>query len=418
MSTPSLSTIVIAAGGTGGHFFPAEALAAELGRRGHRLVLMTDARGGRRDVGAFAGSEQHVLAGSGIAGHGLARKAAAALALARGTLAARRVLARLRPAVVVGFGGYPSVPPLLGARLLGRRRPLIVLHEGNAVLGQANRQLARHADAVATSFARVRHLPGGTETVLTGMPVRAEIAAAAGAPYPGPHGTLRLLVWGGSLGARVFSDVVPQTLAALPEALRARLAVTQQARAEDVGRVRAAYDAAGIAAEVAPFFGDVAARLMASHLVIGRAGGSSVAELATVGRPSILVPLPIAASDEQGANAAALVAAGGAWMLRQPGFTPEALRALLAELLEEPDRLRDAAAAAGRIGRRDAAMALADVIEAKERQGLCPWTPLEPRPQAPGLGNRGPGPSRDSVLRTTAPTGPGQSPGLSLETRP
>ena len=357
------AVIVIAAGGTGGHFFPAEALATELGRRGHRLVLMTDARGGRRDAGAFAGSEQHVLPGAGIAGHGPARQAGAALALARGTATAVRILSRLRPAAVVGFGGYPSVPPLLGARLVRRQRPLIVLHEGNAVLGQANARLARFADAVATSFSQVARVPAGARIVLTGMPVRAEIARAAGTPLPPLEGTLRLLVWGGSLGARIFSDVVPPTLAGLPEALRARLVVTQQARPEDVERVRAAYAAAGIAAEVAPFLDGIAARLAACHLVIGRAGGSSVAELAMVGRPGVLVPLPIAASDEQGANASALVEAGGGWMLRQPEFTQATLGALLSSLLADPAGLRAAAAAAAGLGRHDAAAALADLIE-------------------------------------------------------
>ncbi len=359
----SPAVIVIAAGGTGGHFFPAEALAAELGRRGHRLVLMTDVRGGRRDAGAFAGAEQHVLAGSGIAGHGLATKLRGALALGRGTLAAARILRRLRPAAVVGFGGYPSVPPLLGARLLGRGRPLLVLHEGNAVLGQANARLARFADAVATSHAHVARLPAGADAVLTGLPMRAEIAAAAAAAYPPSEGMLRLLVWGGSLGARVFADVVPRTLAALPEPLRRRLSVAQQARAEDMDRVRAAYAAAGIAAEVAPFLDRIADRLAGCHLVIGRAGGSSVAEIATVGRPAILVPLPIAASDEQGANAAALVAAGGGWMLRQPEFTPDSLGGLLRTLLADPAALAAAATAAARLGRHDAATALADLVE-------------------------------------------------------
>ena len=380
-----MSTIVIAAGGTGGHFFPAEALAAELGRRGHRLVLMTDARGGRRDAGAFAGAEQHVLAGSGIAGHRPATRLRGALALGRGTLAAARILARLRPAAVVGFGGYPSVPPLLGARLLGTRllggrRPLIVLHEGNAVLGQANARLARHADAVATSHAHVARLPAGADAVLTGLPVRAEIAAAAATPYPPSDGALRLLVWGGSLGARVFADVVPRTLAALPEPLRRRLSVAQQARAEDADRVRAAYAAAGIAAEVAPFLDRVAARLAGCHLVIGRAGGSSVAEIATVGRPAILVPLPIAASDEQGANAAALVAAGGGWMLRQPDFTPDALGGLLRTLLADPAALAAAATAAAGLGRHDAATALADLVEDR----LARRAGREPRATAAG----------------------------------
>jgi UDP-N-acetylglucosamine--N-acetylmuramyl-(pentapeptide) pyrophosphoryl-undecaprenol N-acetylglucosamine transferase len=381
--------IVIAAGGTGGHFFPAEALATELAARGHELVLMTDARG-RRGQGVFAAGVQHVLPGSGIAGGGITRKLRGALALGRGTLAARDILARLRPAAMVGFGGYPSVPPLLGARLLRHKRPAIVLHEGNAVLGQANAQLARFADAIATSFQSVAKVPGGIDTVLTGMPVRAEIEAVAGAPFPDASGPLRLLVWGGSLGARVFADVVPQTLAALPDALRARLSVTQQARAEDVARVEAAYAAAGIAAEIAPFLDGVAARLSAAHLVIGRAGGSTVAELTMVGRPSIMVPLPIAASDEQGANAASLVAAGAGWLVRQPDFTPDALGALLLRLLGEPAALAAAAASCGALRRARAAHALADLVE--QRMAL-------PRGAVPGAV---PGAVREARLHSPA----------------
>ncbi|MCQ8241248.1 undecaprenyldiphospho-muramoylpentapeptide beta-N-acetylglucosaminyltransferase [Rhizosaccharibacter radicis] len=380
--------IVIAAGGTGGHFFPAEALAAELRARGHRLVLMTDARAGRRNQGVFAEAEQHVLPGAGVAGRGLAGKLRSAAALLRGALEARRLMRRIGPAVVVGFGGYPSVPPLLGARLLGAGkagigRPALVLHEGNAVLGQANALLARFADVVATSFPTVARLPATRRTVLTGMPVRPELAALAGAPLAPTDGALRLLIWGGSLGARVFSDVVPPVLTGLPPELRARLRITQQARAEDVERVRTAYAAAGIEAEVQPFFHDVSTLLRDAHLVIGRAGGSSVAELGLVGRPAIMVPLPIAASDEQTANARALSDAGGGWLLPQPSFTPDALATLLRRLLTEPDALRDAAARAGSQGRPDAARRLADLVEEL----------LQPRTQndrEPGLPPRAP----------------------------
>ncbi|MBB2204996.1 undecaprenyldiphospho-muramoylpentapeptide beta-N-acetylglucosaminyltransferase [Gluconacetobacter takamatsuzukensis] len=355
--------IVIAAGGTGGHFIPAEALARALAERGHPIALMTDRRAGTRDHGIFAQGAQFVLPGAGIAGHGLARAARAALALARGTLQARAILRRLDAAAVVGFGGYPSVPPLLGARLLGRHRPPIVLHEGNAVLGQANAQLARFADGIATSFPVVARLPAGAATTLTGMPVRDTIAALHDQPYTPPGDTIRLLVWGGSLGARVFSDVVPDAIGRLPAALRARLHITQQARAEDAERVRAAYTALGIPAEISPFFANVPELLGAAHLVIGRAGGSSVAELTDAGRPAILVPLPIAASDEQGANAASLVAAGAAWMIRQPDFTAPSLATRLESLLSDPTGLADAAAAARSLGRPDAARRLADLVE-------------------------------------------------------
>ncbi|WP_428392948.1 undecaprenyldiphospho-muramoylpentapeptide beta-N-acetylglucosaminyltransferase [Lichenicoccus sp.] len=384
-----MSRVVIAAGGTGGHFFPAEALAGQLASRGHDLVLMTDRRGGLRSHGAFANAPQHVIAGAGVAGRGRVAKLRGLAAVARGVVQARRLLATLEADAVVGFGGYPSVAPLLAARLLGRGRPAIVVHEGNAVLGQANAQLARFADRIATSFEVTVRLPPGRGT-LTGMPVRDEIAALAASPYPGTGGTLNLLIWGGSLGARIFSDVVPAAMA--PFAGRVR--VVQQARAEDVDRVRAAYAAAGIDAEIAPFLDRVAERLAAAHLVIGRAGGSSVAELACIGRPSILVPLPIAASDEQTANARALVAAGAAWIVPQRDFTEAALSALLAELFAALERLAEAAAAAAALGRHDAASRLADLVEGQLRASI-EWGSGACSPQ------RSPEASREGVLRTT-----------------
>jgi UDP-N-acetylglucosamine--N-acetylmuramyl-(pentapeptide) pyrophosphoryl-undecaprenol N-acetylglucosamine transferase len=350
---------VIAAGGTGGHFFPAEALAAELLRRGHRISLMTDARSGGLASPVFAAGERVVLAGAGIAGRGAVKAVRAAFALARGTMQARRVLARERGAAVVGFGGYPSVAPVLAARLL-RRRPAIALHEQNAVLGRANRALSRFADLLALSHAATRGVPADVPTEVTGNPVRPAIMALAGQSYAAPQGTFRLLVVGGSLGARVFSDVVPAALALLPAETRARLEVVQQCRAEDLERVRAAYAAAGIRAELAAFFGDMAARLAAAHLVVARAGASTVAELGVAGRPAVLVPLPGAIDDHQTENARAL---GGAWTLPQPGFTAAALAALVAELAGQPELLCRAAAAAAASGRPHAAVLLADAVE-------------------------------------------------------
>jgi UDP-N-acetylglucosamine--N-acetylmuramyl-(pentapeptide) pyrophosphoryl-undecaprenol N-acetylglucosamine transferase len=352
--------VIIAAGGTGGHFFPAEALAAELLRRGRRIVLMTDARSSAITSEVFEGCERLVLAGAGIAGRGALRAARAMLALLRGAMHARAALARLRPAVLVGFGGYPSVAPVLGARLL-RGRPRVLLHEQNAVLGRANRMLARGADLLALSHAATARVPEATRTVLIGNPVRPAIAALAGAGYEPPSGQIRLLVLGGSLGARVFSDVVPPALAALPVALRARLTVVQQCRAEDIERVRAAYGAAGISAELAGFFADVAGRLAAAHLVIARAGASTVAELAVAGRPAVLVPLPGAIDDHQSANALAL--GDGAWVVKQAEFTPERLATLLEDLFADRDALARAAAAAASHGHAEAASALADLVE-------------------------------------------------------
>jgi UDP-N-acetylglucosamine--N-acetylmuramyl-(pentapeptide) pyrophosphoryl-undecaprenol N-acetylglucosamine transferase len=365
--------IVIAAGGTGGHFFPAEALAAELLRRGQRVVLMTDARSGGLASAVFAGQDTFVLRGAGIAGRGVRRAIAAVGQLAAGTLQARAILARLDAAAVVGFGGYPAVAPVLGARLL-RRRPRLVLHEQNAVLGRANRLLARIADMLALSHANTARVAGGMRTLLTGNPVRPAVAALAGrgTNTPAPGGAFRLLVLGGSLGARVFSDVVPAALGLLPRELRVRLQVTQQCRAEDLNRVAAAYAGTGIDVELAPFFADVAARLQAAHLVVARAGASTVAELAVVGRPSILVPLPGAIDDHQTANARALAACGGAWLVAQPDFTPGALAGRIATLAASPALLHDAARNAASCGIADAASRLADLVELTIAQDTVP----------------------------------------------
>jgi UDP-N-acetylglucosamine--N-acetylmuramyl-(pentapeptide) pyrophosphoryl-undecaprenol N-acetylglucosamine transferase len=363
MRGPAVRPIVIAAGGTGGHFFPAEALAAELLKRGHRVALMTDARSGGLASATFASCERFVLSGAGIAGRGVRRAAAAVAALAAGTWQARRILAQLDAEALVGFGGYPSVAPVVAARLL-RKRPRIVLHEQNAVLGRANRALARSADWLALSFPGTARVPGGVATEVTGNPVRPAIAALADAAYALPRYETRLLVLGGSLGARVFSDIVPPALVALPAPLRAHLRVTQQCRAEDIDRVRAAYTEAGITAALAPFFADVASLLAAAHLVVSRAGASTVAELATIGRPAILVPLPGAIDDHQAGNARALAGAGGAWLMPQAGFSAVALTARLETLLTDPDGLAKAAGRAASLGRADAATRLADLVEA------------------------------------------------------
>ncbi|MFO1027383.1 MAG: undecaprenyldiphospho-muramoylpentapeptide beta-N-acetylglucosaminyltransferase [Acetobacteraceae bacterium] len=362
MRGPAVQPIVIAAGGTGGHFFPAEALAAELLARGHRIVLMTDSRSGGLTSPVFSGHEQFVLSGAGLAGRGVLRGIAALVGLVRGITQARRIFNRLGAAAVVGFGGYPCVPPVLGAFFAGHRIG-IILHEQNAVMGRANRFLAPRAHRLALSVAATRLVPAHVTQEVTGNPVRPEIGALAQAGYEAPAERINLLVLGGSLGARVFSDVVPPALAGLPEALRRRLSVVQQCRKEDLDRVRAAYDQAGIAAELSAFFPDVAARLSAAHLVIARAGASTVAELAVAGRPAILVPLPGAIDDHQTANAAALADAGGAWVMPQPGFTAKVLTERLDTLLNDPAALSAAAAAARTQGRPDAAARLADLVE-------------------------------------------------------
>jgi UDP-N-acetylglucosamine--N-acetylmuramyl-(pentapeptide) pyrophosphoryl-undecaprenol N-acetylglucosamine transferase len=364
MRGPAVHPIVIAAGGTGGHFFPAEALAAELVARGHRIVLMTDARSGDLSSPTFAGREQFVVRGAGIAGRGVWRGAKAVGALAMGVVQARGILSRIGAACVVGFGGYPCVAPILAARLL-RHRPVVILQEQNAVLGRANRFLAGKADVLALGFEGTQRVPAGTNIEVTGNPVRPAITALSQTGYVAATDRIRLLVLGGSLGARVFSDVVPAALRSLPDALRARLSVVQQTRAEDLERVKAAYAADGITAELSPFFPDVAARLVAAHLVIARSGASTVAELAVAGRPAILVPLPGAIDDHQSANARALAEAGGAWVIPQPQFTPAFLAQRLGELLANPAGLAEAAVGARTQARADAASRLADLVEAR-----------------------------------------------------
>jgi len=352
--------IIIAAGGTGGHFFPAEALGAALRERGHRVALMTDARSGGERSPVFAGPDAHVLKGAGIVGRGPTRAARAAVALAAGTLQARTILRALQPTVVVGFGGYPSVPPVLAARLM-RHRPRILLHEGNAILGQANRSLAIFADHLALGMPDTRRLPSGKPTTVTGNPLRPGIATLAGREYhePEPEAPIRLLVTGGSQGARVLSTSLPPALARLPQALRARLVVTQQCRAEDLDHVRAAYAASGIAAELSPFFSDMPARLAAAHMFIGRAGASTVAELTAIGLPAILVPLP-SVDSHQRHNAEAV----GACVIEQPEFEHDPAR--VAQALTDrlhPDALSARAHAMAAHGIADATTRLADLVE-------------------------------------------------------
>ncbi|CAA9259028.1 MAG: UDP-N-acetylglucosamine--N-acetylmuramyl-(pentapeptide) pyrophosphoryl-undecaprenol N-acetylglucosamine transferase [uncultured Craurococcus sp.] len=362
MRGPAVNPIVIAAGGTGGHLFPAEALAAELLARGERIALMTDARSAAFESAAFANAERFVLKGSGLSGRGVVSAARGAVALAAGTLQARRLVRRLGASAVVGFGGYPSVPPLIAALTMIEPQPVTVLHEQNAILGRANRLLSRRANALALSYAATGRVPDGAPVHVVGNPVRPALAALAGHGYPGTEGALRLLVVGGSLGARIFADVVPAAVAALPEGLRGRLVVAQQCRAEDLNRVREAYAAAGVPAELSPFFPDVAGRLATAHLVIARAGAGTVAELACAGRPSILVPLPHAIDDHQSANARAIAEAGAATVVPQGRFTPAALAEDLARQLGDPAGLKRAAASAALLAQPDAAKRLADLV--------------------------------------------------------
>jgi len=352
--------VVLATGGTGGHVFPAEALAGELEARGVPFALVTDARG-RQWQGALSRRPIHYIHSASPTGS-LWRRLTALLALGLGLIDAWRALGRIGPAAVVGFGGYASVPTMVAARL--RRLPAM-LHEQNAVLGKANRLVLDGTARVATSFARTRHLAEGDRRArLVGNPVREPVRALRGSPYrpPSEGRVVDLLVFGGSQGAASFSQVVPEAVLSLPVPLRTRLRIVQQCRPEDLDRVRMRYVRAGIVAELAPFFADLPQRLAAAHLVVARSGASTVAELAAIGRPSVLVPYPYAADDHQTANARAFEATGACIVVPHASFTPSTLAGHLVALAEAPQRLAAMAAAAHQAGRPDAAARLADVV--------------------------------------------------------
>jgi len=355
-----IRSIMLAAGGTGGHLFPAFALAEELRRRGVAVDLMTDMRGDRYG-GGFPARAVYQVPSATLASRAPRDIAKTMLTLGRGTGVAFGMLGRVRPNAIIGFGGYPTYPPLVAARLRGIPT---AIHEQNAVLGRANKMLAKRVTAVATSFERTKFLDGSlaAKSVLTGNPVRKAVIEAASLGFlpPLPDSAIRILIFGGSQGARFFSDVVPLALFALPDTLRQRLRVVQQAREEDMERVREAYAEAGIKADIAPFFTDLPARMADAHLIIGRAGASTVAELAVIGRPSILVPLPHALDNDQLNNARRLEESGGAWCIEQRNLSPERLADELEKLLKDPDTLAAAAKAAKNAGRPDAVRNLAD----------------------------------------------------------
>ena len=358
----SKGVILISAGGTGGHLFPAESLAAELGARGWTVDLATDERADKYGR-AFPARMIHIIASQTIRGRSPSALVKTALALGRGILQSMRLIGRIKPAAVVGFGGYPTFPPLMAATLM---RVPTVLHEQNAVMGRANARLSRRVAKIATSFPDVR-MPEAAraKVVLTGNPVRSMVIKAARLAYdpPQPGGDFRLLVFGGSQGARYFADAVPPAIALLPGDLRRRLRLVQQVRSEDMARVTEALAGLGVAFDIAPFFVDLPDRIAASHLVICRSGASTVTELSVIGRPSILVPLPGALDQDQAANARVLERAGGAWPHAQATLTPEALAAEIARMMADPSALIAAASAAHGCGRPDAVARLADVVE-------------------------------------------------------
>ena len=360
--TTSNRHYVLAAGGTGGHLLPAFALAAELDRRGHHVALITDERGaeipGKPDF-----MPAHVLP-AGRFGKNPLQWLRGFRSVLEGRKMALRLFESFEPSAVVGFGGYPSLPAVLASTSAGI--PTVV-HEQNAVLGRVNRLLSSRVDAIATAYPDVQRLKPqhAAKTHLVGNPVRAGVLSLREQPFPayGEDGLLRVLVTGGSQGARVLSEVVPDGLAMLPPAIRERLQVTQQCRAEDLDTVRERYRNHGIPAELATYFEDMATRLADAHLFIGRAGASTVAELTAVGRPGILIPLPIATDDHQAANTREMVKAGGARMVRQEKFEAKELAKQIRVLADDPKALANAAHAAWNCGRPKAVEDLADLIE-------------------------------------------------------
>jgi UDP-N-acetylglucosamine--N-acetylmuramyl-(pentapeptide) pyrophosphoryl-undecaprenol N-acetylglucosamine transferase len=353
---------VLAAGGTGGHMIPAHALAEELTRRGHRVALVTDERGARIP-GLFEGVQVHILP-AGRLGGGPAGWLKAVRNIFTGRAMALRLFETFRPSAVIGFGGYPALPALLAAR--ADRIPCLV-HEQNAVLGRVNRLMAGRVDAIATAYEQVDRLSDSYagKTHLVGNPVRDEVLALRDQPYPAldEDGVFRLLVTGGSQGASILSRVVPDGLGMLPEHFRRRLQVTQQCRAEDIEQTRGRYAALGIPADLATYIEDMPAKLGWSHLVIARAGASTIAELTAAGRPAILIPLPSATDDHQTANAREMAKAGGARTIRQDRFTPVELAKQMQKLGLDPEALANAAARARAVGRPNAASDLADLVE-------------------------------------------------------
>ena len=348
--------IVLSAGGTGGHLFPAQALAGELSRRGRQIVVMTDARFANYST-SFPGAQIETVSSAPL------NSLIAPFKIMAGVIEALAKLLRLKPDAVIGFGGYPSVPVMLAATLA--RCPTVII-EQNAVVGRANRLVMNQVRRVAAAFPIARFAPRDkTKIVLTGNPLRPEVIVLWGAPYNPPilGGVLNLLVFGGSQGARALSEIVPAAITRLPQAIKTRLRIVQQCRPEDIEAVRTIYANAEIRAELQPFFQDLPRRMAEAHLVIGRSGAGTVAELMAIGRPAILVPLPHALDDNQTPNAEILSRAGAGWTVAQRDLRPETLARMLAEIFSAPADLAKRAAAAHALAVPNAAERLADLVE-------------------------------------------------------
>ncbi len=372
MAPQNISTIVLSAGGTGGHLFPAQALAQELNRRQWRTVLITDERGLKWRE-SFPNTDVYAVPSGTTEQAGWLNRIRAVILLTLGALKAWGLMRRKRPDLVIGFGGYPMLPALFAALMSGR---VTAIHEQNGVMGRANRLVAPRVKAIALTFADPKFLRSADrfKAGITGNPVRDSVIEAGKQAYCAPQdkGPIHLLVFGGSQGARILSDVMPAALALLPEAITSRLAITQQCREEDLTRLREAYQQIGMTVELDSFFADLPRRMAESHLVICRSGASTVCELSVIGRPSILIPLPGALDGDQAANARVLVEAGGGWMIEEKGLTAESLAEHLCRLLSNPSDLVRSASAAKAQGRPNAVRALADMAE-RLKAGQSPF---------------------------------------------
>lgn len=357
-----MKTFVLMAGGTGGHLFPAQALAQEFVRRGYEIHLMTDHRVDSYGQD-FPAKKVHVVPSATFSMRKPLTLVTGGAKILRGIATSWRILSRVQPDGVVAFGGYPCFPPFLAASLMGIPG---VLHEQNAVLGRANRALARFADAIVMQFEGTKFADKfSVEKLVTGNPVRDNVIVAAKTDYPeiSADGPFNLLVFGGSQGARAFSDIVPEAIALLPEDARRRLRLTQQCRPEDLERVTKIYRDAHVNVELASFFNDLPQRMADAHLVVGRSGASTVAELGVIGRPAILVPLPGSLDQDQRANATLFEQGGGGWLVDQDTLSPQSLANRLLELMASPNVLQQAAGKARQLGYPDAVMRLADMVE-------------------------------------------------------
>lgn len=361
--TAEAKQILISAGGTGGHMFPAEALARDLIGRGYRVALATDVRGKKYEP--FADGVPVYVLKSGAMKSGLLSKIKTVLSLGLGYLQARKLIDRLKPAVVIGFGGYPSFPAVYAAQ---KKNIPTIIHEQNAILGKANAYLAPKADRIALSWNNVESIDesDAVRCVITGNPVRPDIAGLYNKPYPAleQDGILKILVLGGSQGASIFGEIIPEVVKQLSAAHKARLEIVQQCIEDDVERVRQIYDEAGVKASVEPFFKDVAQKLEDCHLVIARSGAGTVCEVTTAGRPAIFVPYPWHKDQQQKRNADAVFDAGGAWVMTQDGFTVEALLARIETFMQNPEALFNAAENSRSCGKPDAARKLGNLVTA------------------------------------------------------